>query len=469
MWEAVAPDGRTCAVSIVALDDEARATARLRRLEALTRVSHPHVVDVLDVVPLDGRCAVVSERLEGPSLATVRVSRSPLDLGEGAWLLSAAAQGLAHLHSHGVVHGDVSPANILLSAGRGPVVLDLAGDLAAEFGTEGFRAPEREAGAAAGAPGDVWSLATTVLWMLSRDGRARAAAVLAPALEDRPSARCDAVALESLAGLLAPERPIALPSPAALAQASLRAGAALEPTRLADARRSGAGRRRPRGAGAGTPAGAAGGHRRIPVPLARDVGAVLAGVAVAIGVGFSVWPPADGEVDGRAGAVAEAAAPGARIAGASTPDEIATASIDTASIDTASIDAQAIDAVVRRLLTERDRALVAADPEALGRLTVPGSPAAEADASLLGSLTATGVRLSGLATLVEEVRPVDVEARIARVAVVTRQTAHERRTSGPEAPVVIPAQPARCTLLVLAREGEEWRAQDTAICPADEG
>jgi len=175
VWGAVAPDGRTCAVSVVGLDDEARATARLRRIEALARVNHPHVVGVLDVVPMGGRCALVSERLEGPTLATVRVSRSPLDLGEAAWLLSASARGLAHLHSHGVVHGDVSPANILISADRGPVLLDLAADVAVERGTEGFRAPEREAGAAAGAPGDVWSLAATVLWMLSRDGRARAA------------------------------------------------------------------------------------------------------------------------------------------------------------------------------------------------------------------------------------------------------------------------------------------------------
>jgi len=112
---------------------------------------------------------------------------------------------------------------------------------------------------------------------------------------------------------------------------------------------------------------------------------------------------------------------------------------------------------------------VAADPEALGRLTVPGSPAADADASLLASLTAAGVRLSGLNTVVEEVRPVEIGTRVARVAVVAAQAAHERRTSGPEAAVGIPAQAARCTLLVLAREGEQWRARETALCPAGEG
>lgn len=450
MWEAVAPDGRTCAVSVMRLDDQARATARLRRIEALARVSHPHVVGVLDVVPMGGRCAVVSERLEGPTLATVRVSRSPLDLGEAAWLLSASAQGLAHLHSHGVVHGDVSPANILLSADRGPVLLDLAGDVSAERGTQGFRAPEREAGAAAGAPGDVWSLATTLLWMLSRDGRARAAGVLAPALDGNPSIRCDAAALAGLAALLAPGRPVALPSPAALAQASLRAGAALEPTRLADTRRPAAGRRRPRGAGTRTTgSGSASGRRRIRTPRTRDVGAVLAGVAVALGVGFCAWPPSLGDAHGRAGAEAEAG---------TAPEAPAAVAVTT----------EDLNAVVRGLLTERDRALVAGDPEALGRLTVPGSPAAAADASLLASLTTAGVRLSALRTHVEDVALVEREGQAVHVAVVSTQADHVRRTVDSEE-VTVPAQGPRCTVLVLAQAGETWRVRETAPCPAHPG
>ncbi|KAE8765111.1 protein kinase domain-containing protein, partial [Georgenia thermotolerans] len=185
VWSARDEAGRPVAVSVVPLPPGPRGAAQLRRLGRLRTARHPHLADVRDVVGLDGdRCAVVTEVVTGPTLATVRAARGPLPAAEAAGLLTALGAALGHLHERGLIHGDVSPTNVVLAPGGVPVLVDLAGEGVVERGTAGFVPPERVGGAPPGAPGDVWALARLVLWASGEDPAV--AAAVAPALAAEP-------------------------------------------------------------------------------------------------------------------------------------------------------------------------------------------------------------------------------------------------------------------------------------------
>lgn len=152
---------------------EARALARLG--------DHPGVLSVHSVgVGDDGRAWLVTDLLPGGSLADRvlgPVPPVPLDPDRGVRLGLDLAEALAHAHAHGVVHGDVSPSNVLFDGegaggGRG-VLADFGLARVQESGRDGsvvdgaltpaYAAPERHRGAPPTPASDVYGLGAT-LW-----------------------------------------------------------------------------------------------------------------------------------------------------------------------------------------------------------------------------------------------------------------------------------------------------------------
>ncbi|MCB9670730.1 MAG: serine/threonine protein kinase [Alphaproteobacteria bacterium] len=89
------------------------------------RLKHPNIVEVTDMLDLDGRAALVMQYVRGPSLdAMMRSGVVPRARLEA--LLPAVFAGVAAAHAEGVVHRDLKPANILLSLERGRVVPKVA-------------------------------------------------------------------------------------------------------------------------------------------------------------------------------------------------------------------------------------------------------------------------------------------------------------------------------------------------------
>lgn len=87
---------------------------------AIDRVRHPHIISRLGhgtAIDLGGRTFhyLVLEYMEGGDLAAL-CRRQPLSVDEVLYYLEQVCDGLAYAHSKGVIHRDIKPHNLLLTA-----------------------------------------------------------------------------------------------------------------------------------------------------------------------------------------------------------------------------------------------------------------------------------------------------------------------------------------------------------------
>src|ERR1700719_4667495 len=96
-------------------EDSAEAAGRLARWREAAKLSHPHLIRLLEM----GRCElnhtavlyVVMEYAE-ENLSEV-VARRPLAAAEARAILSSVVNALAYVHAMGFVHCRLKPANIM--------------------------------------------------------------------------------------------------------------------------------------------------------------------------------------------------------------------------------------------------------------------------------------------------------------------------------------------------------------------
>src|SRR6185369_5137711 len=161
-------------VAVKAIEQRGEAGRRvLREAQAAARLNHPGIVTLYEMGEEDGNALLVTELVEGSTLARLAHHGELYDreIGEiGADLCEA----LDHAHSRGVVHRDIKPQNVqviedtevrakLMDFGvahlAGDTPLTAAGDV---VGTLAYMAPEQAEGKAAGPECDVYSLALTL-------------------------------------------------------------------------------------------------------------------------------------------------------------------------------------------------------------------------------------------------------------------------------------------------------------------
>ncbi|WP_413797524.1 serine/threonine-protein kinase [Streptomyces iranensis] len=106
---------RQVAVKCARPDDD-RAVARLtNEARNAARLHHPHIVSVFDFVDEGEICWIVMEYVSGGSLADMVRRRVALPPEEAASIGCQIAAALAKSHAEGVVHGDVTPENVLIT------------------------------------------------------------------------------------------------------------------------------------------------------------------------------------------------------------------------------------------------------------------------------------------------------------------------------------------------------------------
>jgi serine/threonine-protein kinase len=194
-------DGRLeRSVAVKAIESRGEARRRvLREAQAAARLNHPGIVTLYEMGEEDGNALLVTELVEGDTLA--KLSRegalSDREIGEiGADLCEA----LDHAHSRGVVHRDVKPQNVLIGEDGEPraklmdfgiarladgAALTAPGDV---VGTLAYMSPEQAEGTAAGPEADVYSLALVLYecWGGENPNRRATPAATARAIGARP-------------------------------------------------------------------------------------------------------------------------------------------------------------------------------------------------------------------------------------------------------------------------------------------
>jgi hypothetical protein len=174
--------GRPVAVKLLAPEMAARPDVRSRfeaEARAAASLSHPNAVAVFDTGEHEGTPYIVMERLRGETLAD-RIAAGPLDPGVVRAVAEEVLGALGAAHATGLVHRDVKPANILLTADGQAKVADFGiaksaeaasgGDLTGTgqlLGTPAYLAPERIDGAPATPRSDLWAVGVVLYEALS--------------------------------------------------------------------------------------------------------------------------------------------------------------------------------------------------------------------------------------------------------------------------------------------------------------
>jgi non-specific serine/threonine protein kinase len=194
--------GRDVAVKVIDIGtDQGRAERFEQEARALARLApHPNVLAVRALgVGDDGQAWLVTDLVPGPDLADLIDAGGAIAAGRLLRIGSHLAAGLSHVHAAGVVHGDVTPANVLVGDGDTAVLADFglaaveeADDLARGH-TPAYAAPERLRGGPPSAAGDVFGLGAT-LWAAAT-GAPPDAASIGPGRLDGPPRGIDAVLL----------------------------------------------------------------------------------------------------------------------------------------------------------------------------------------------------------------------------------------------------------------------------------
>jgi serine/threonine protein kinase len=119
---------RLVAVKVIdpSLAGDSDLVARFHREQFLaTRLRHPNLVAAYGAGDVDGVPYLVMEFIEGIGLDQLVEERGSLPVTEACEVVRQAAVGLQHMHEHGLVHRDVKPSNLMLTASGQVKVLDL--------------------------------------------------------------------------------------------------------------------------------------------------------------------------------------------------------------------------------------------------------------------------------------------------------------------------------------------------------
>ncbi|MCK6439861.1 MAG: serine/threonine protein kinase [Planctomycetes bacterium] len=148
-----------------------------REAQALARLNHPSIVQVVDVGEADGQTYIAMDYAPGMDLARWVKRDGRLAPNNLLFVSRQVVEGIASAHAAGVLHRDIKPDNIICDHLGSVKVTDfgLAGDVRLvaagrdkpKFATPAYAAPEVLSGGESDACSDVFSLGATLYYLAS--------------------------------------------------------------------------------------------------------------------------------------------------------------------------------------------------------------------------------------------------------------------------------------------------------------
>ncbi len=163
---------------LVVTSEATRARGTLlfqREYDTLARLAHPNIVETFDYGQDASGPFYTMELLAGQDLAQV----APLPYREACRILRDVASALALVHARRLIHRDVSPANVRLTADGRAKLIDFGaltpfGKAEELVGTAVCMAPECLSDAPLDQRADLYSLGSVAYWLLTRKTSVRA-------------------------------------------------------------------------------------------------------------------------------------------------------------------------------------------------------------------------------------------------------------------------------------------------------
>lgn len=138
-------------------------------------LTHPNIVNVFDVGEDDGIHYIVMELVEGITLKDYISKKGKLSVKEATSIAIQVSMGLEAAHSHGIIHRDVKPQNIIISTDGKVKVTDFGIARAASsntissnvMGSVHYSSPEQVRGGYSDEKSDIYSLGITLYEMIT--------------------------------------------------------------------------------------------------------------------------------------------------------------------------------------------------------------------------------------------------------------------------------------------------------------
>lgn len=143
--------------------------------QAAAGLTHPNIVNVFDVGDDEGLYYIVMELIEGITLKDYISKKGKLSVKEATSIAIQVSMGLETAHSHGIVHRDVKPQNIIISTDGKVKVTDFGIARAASsntissnvMGSVHYSSPEQVRGGYSDEKSDIYSLGITLYEMVT--------------------------------------------------------------------------------------------------------------------------------------------------------------------------------------------------------------------------------------------------------------------------------------------------------------
>jgi serine/threonine-protein kinase len=147
-----------------------------REARAAGGLQHPNIVTIYEMAESGGSPFIAMEYLEGESLEKLVARKAALPLGTKVSYVIQTSRALDFAHRRGIIHRDVKPANIVVTADGVVKVVDFGiariadtskTQTGAMLGTLAYMAPEQLRGQYADAQGDIWALGVVLYELLA--------------------------------------------------------------------------------------------------------------------------------------------------------------------------------------------------------------------------------------------------------------------------------------------------------------